>query len=74
MKTINPKSTKGGIRTGLTARMPKRVSAPATITAIGSATANPPVTFRPPRRAALPLLVTMKLNGGSKLLRVSRTQ
>lgn len=66
MTTINPKSLKGGIRTGLTARMPKRFSAPVTFTEVGSAQGNPPVNFRPPKSSSLPLLVTMKLNGGSR--------
>jgi|GEM_PF-3989472 len=66
-RTINPKSLKGGIRTGLTVRMPKRFSAPASIMEVGSATGNPPVTFRRPltRTGALPLTVAMKLKRGN---------
>jgi hypothetical protein len=62
-RTINPKSLKGAIRTGLTGRMPKRFSVPAVIGEVGSVTGNPPVTFRRTltRTGLLPLTVAMKL-------------
>lgn len=65
---INPKSLKGGIVRGLTARMPKRFSASAVITEVGSATGNPPVNFRRAlgRTGSLPLIVAMKMKGGKQ--------
>lgn len=65
-RTINPKSLRGGVVGGLTARMPKRISAPAVISEVGSAAGNPPVNFRRAikRTGALPLTVAMKLKGG----------
>jgi hypothetical protein len=65
-KRINPKSTRGGIRLGLTARMPKRFSAPASIMEVGSATANPPVTFKPPRPSPALKLSLMGLKVGGR--------
>lgn len=64
-KRIDPKSLKGGIVGGLTARMPKRFSASAVITEVGSAAGNPPVNFRRAlkRTGSLPLTVAMKMKG-----------
>lgn len=46
-RRINPQTLRGGIRRGLTVKMPPRFSAPATI--MDGAQANPPVTMLPPR-------------------------
>ncbi len=51
MTKISDKSLKGGVPSGfLRSRMPARLSASPIIGAVGSNQAQPPITFKPPRK------------------------
>lgn len=64
MKKINPKSLKGGVpSTRTSSRMPARFSASPIIGSVGSNQAQPPITFKPPRKPLnLTLLGLKKVN------------